>query len=65
MKWLVGLLALIYLVVPTDAIPDIVPVLGWLDDAGILGLGLSYFVASVRRQKKRIAEPQGNSTPKP
>lgn len=31
-------LAALYLVSPVDFLPDVVPVLGWLDDAGVLAL---------------------------
>jgi uncharacterized membrane protein YkvA (DUF1232 family) len=31
-------LAVIYIVSPVDAIPDMIPVVGWLDDLGVLGL---------------------------
>lgn len=30
--------ALIYVATPTDALPDPIPVVGWLDDAGVLAL---------------------------
>lgn len=35
---LVAVLALVYVVVPADAIPDVVPFVGWLDDLGVMGL---------------------------
>jgi uncharacterized membrane protein YkvA (DUF1232 family) len=38
-KWAI-LLAVIYAVMPLDAIPDFLPVLGWLDDLGIVTLAL-------------------------
>lgn len=34
-------LAFAYLVSPVDLIPDFVPILGWLDDAGVLAILLS------------------------
>ena len=34
--------ALLYLMTPVDAIPDLVPVVGWLDDLGVAGLVLGY-----------------------
>lgn len=37
-----ALLALVYVVVPVDLIPDLMPVLGWLDDLGMTGLALGY-----------------------
>ncbi len=48
-RWLnKGLLlaALAYLIIPTDAIPDMVPFIGWLDDLGVILLVFRY----LRRQ---------------
>lgn len=33
-----GLSAVAYAVSPIDAVPDVIPVVGWLDDLGVLGL---------------------------
>lgn len=38
---LVALAAVVYLISPIDLIPDVIPVIGWMDDAGILALFLS------------------------
>ena len=38
-KWkrvIIALLAMIYVISPLDLIPDFVPVIGWLDDLGVL-----------------------------
>jgi len=38
-KWkkiIIVLLALIYVISPLDLIPDVIPVIGWLDDLGVL-----------------------------
>ncbi len=31
--WLILILAVLYLISPIDFIPDVIPVLGWIDDA--------------------------------
>ena len=38
-KWkrvIIALLALLYVLSPLDLIPDFIPVIGWLDDLGVL-----------------------------
>ncbi len=34
--------ALVYFIVPTDAIPDAIPVVGYLDDAGVVAATVKY-----------------------
>lgn len=44
---LVGAVA--YVLLPIDVIPDVVPLLGWLDDVGALGAALTFFAREVKR----------------
>ncbi len=41
---LVPVFMLVYLVSPLDLIPDFIPVLGYMDDVGIVVLGLALFL---------------------
>lgn len=43
----IALLAVAYVVFPFDAIPDVIPVLGWLDDLGVLGAVAWFFVREI------------------
>jgi uncharacterized membrane protein YkvA (DUF1232 family) len=45
-----ALLAVLYVISPIDLIPDVIPVLGWMDDAGMLVLLLSIAYKLLPRQ---------------
>ena len=47
---------IIYVVSPIDAIPDIIPVLGWLDDVTIVGYALSKLSEELKRYKETISQ---------
>jgi uncharacterized membrane protein YkvA (DUF1232 family) len=51
-RWqkLLGFAGVAYLVFPFDGVPDVIPVLGWLDDAGVLGLVLAVLLRERRKQ---------------
>ena len=40
---IVALLAVLYIISPIDAIPDFLPIIGWLDDLVVLFIGLGAF----------------------
>jgi uncharacterized membrane protein YkvA (DUF1232 family) len=46
---LVALLTLAYVVFPIDAIPDVVPILGWLDDLGLVTVALGFIASRAAR----------------
>jgi uncharacterized membrane protein YkvA (DUF1232 family) len=45
-------LALVYVISPVDAIPDVVPVVGWLDDVGIMSLAVAWMWKVVGRYRE-------------
>ncbi|MGZ3457285.1 MAG: YkvA family protein [Archangium sp.] len=59
---LAGLFAILYFVMPVDAIPDFIPVLGWLDDLGVLAAVAWFVVREVQRYQPEPA-PSGWPTP--
>jgi uncharacterized membrane protein YkvA (DUF1232 family) len=59
---LVGVAAVAYLVWPFDLIPDFIPIIGWLDDAGVLMAAALFIVRDVRLHEQRYPElPVGDS----
>lgn len=40
-RWLVIIASLLYILIPVDLLPDFIPLLGWIDDAGFLALILA------------------------
>ncbi|MBW7927930.1 MAG: DUF1232 domain-containing protein, partial [Fimbriimonadaceae bacterium] len=56
--WMVGVLALAYLVSPIDLLPDPLLVIGWLDDLGVAAWALSEVLAL---RGTRTAEEPGQT----
>lgn len=61
-KWrkFAGLLAVAYFILPVDVIPDFLPILGWLDDLGVLSGAALFMVREVQRY-----QPEEAGWPKP
>ena len=53
-KWNMSIIVgtIVYVVSPLDAVPDIIPVLGWLDDVAIVSYALSKLQKEMERYKK-------------
>jgi uncharacterized membrane protein YkvA (DUF1232 family) len=56
------LVALLYLVVPIDLIPDPVPVLGVADDIALIVYAIRYAKPEIERYRKLLAEREQGST---
>jgi uncharacterized membrane protein YkvA (DUF1232 family) len=46
------LAALVYVVSPVDLIPDAIPVVGWLDDVGVMSLAVAWMWKIVGRYRE-------------
>ena len=59
--WLKGLMLIVplYLISPVDLIPDVIPLLGWLDDIVIIPLLVSWLVSLLPQN----AAPRGTYRP--
>jgi uncharacterized membrane protein YkvA (DUF1232 family) len=55
-----GLFAVAYFVFPVDVVPDFLPLVGWLDDLGVLS-GVAWFM--VRELERYRPGPTGWPTP--
>lgn len=53
-----GLLAVAYFVMPLDALPDVLPILGWLDDLGVLSAAAFFMVREVQRYQPEQGWPK-------
>jgi uncharacterized membrane protein YkvA (DUF1232 family) len=54
-KKTLGLLALAYALFPFDGVPDAIPVLGWLDDAGVLAAVATYTLRQIAQHSQSAA----------
>ena len=54
---LVGVLAIVYVVSPIDLIPDVIPVIGWLDDVGVIALVATWYLKQITDHATRLRNP--------
>ena len=45
---LLFLLSALYVLAPADVVPDVLPVIGWLDDLGVAGLAAAFLLRTIR-----------------
>ncbi len=60
---IVAVLAVLYVLSPVDAIPDALPLLGWLDDVGVVALVLAWVTREVARHADEKALPATDPDP--
>ena len=57
------LLAVAYIVCPIDAIPDVAPVIGWLDDLGVAAMAFAYLSRVLKNYRDADFTVQGETVP--
>ncbi len=65
-RWIVIIGSLIYLISPVDISPDVIPIIGWVDDGVLITLvatGITEVVLEKRRERQsRKAEEEARRT---
>lgn len=46
--------AVAYVVMPLDVVPDLVPIIGWLDDLGVVAITLGYLSRVLEPYRQRV-----------
>ena len=49
----VGVAAVLYVILPVDLIPDVIPFIGWLDDLGVITAALAFVSRDIGRSLAR------------
>jgi len=53
---LLALFAVLYVIMPFDAIPDAIPIIGWLDDVGVIAMVVAWTAKRVALYVPRADE---------
>lgn len=53
---IIAALAVLYAVWPADFLPDVMPIVGWLDDIGVLGIAVAFITAAICRRTDNLPE---------
>ncbi len=61
-KIVVILISVIYVILPTDAIPDFIPFVGWVDDLVVSAIGILTAIAAVTGQLRRSSGTRSGTT---
>jgi len=56
------LAAVVYVIMPIDFVPDLAPVIGWLDDLGVMALA-TFYLARVAKQYRAMSTIQPRPEP--
>jgi len=52
-RYLIPIASLVYIVSPVDFIPDVIPVVGWLDDGAAFLTGLSSILIALKQSREK------------
>jgi len=58
---LLFILTIIYVVSPVDFIPDVMPIIGWMDDAGVFLAQLLSFIFYLKEKRRNIHKDEGQT----
>jgi uncharacterized membrane protein YkvA (DUF1232 family) len=55
-KKMLGVFSVVYTILPVDFIPDVLPMVGWLDDIGFLAVAFAFIARDMAKNAKLDAE---------
>ena len=61
-KKMLGVFSVVYAILPVDFIPDVLPMVGWLDDIGFLAVAFAFIARDMAKNAKLDAEQPLNGT---
>lgn len=60
MQMFLFMLTIAYVISPIDLIPDTIPILGWMDDIGVLLAQVVSFLIYIKRQRQAFHSENSN-----